>query len=165
MKTIKEIAQTKWGKVFLGLWLLMVIGVVTIGIIGLADHEVVGALVVSVLVAGVLSNICTILSYKVGAKSHTIARITWLILAMIALASVLILLNTGQKDADIALAYMMLVLTFPIGFIMGPIVSPMLSWDGNSSIVVYWGGCILVGYLQWFVVVPQVIAVMQNRKK
>ena len=63
-------------------------------------------------------------------------------------------LKSGQKDADIALTYAMLVLTFPAGFIVGPIVGSALSWNSSSSVFVYWGAFVAVGYAQWFILVP-----------
>lgn len=163
MNSLKEISQTKSGKAFLVIWLLTLLAVMAIGVTGIIDHEIAEALAISAMVSGVLANICTIISYWSGAKSRLLAQFTWLALAVIALGSVLVLLNAGQKDADTILAYAMLVLSFPLGFIIGPMVGPMLSWDSSSSISIYWGICVVVGYLQWFVILPRVVAAMRGK--
>ncbi len=152
----REISRTASGKLFLGFWGLSVCVVVVFTLVGLLllDGEIAGGILMSTLVSGVLTVISIIVSFWAGNKSYSLARITWLALTVLALTSSLILLKAGQKDADIALTYAMLVLTFPLGFIVGPTVGPALSWASSSSIFIYWSVFVVVGYAQWFIFVP-----------
>ena len=136
---LREISRTTSGKFYLGVWGLSVCVVVAFSLAGLLlmGGEIAGGILMSVLIAGMLTIISIIISFWAGEKSHSLARLTWLVLTVLALSSALILLKSGQKDADIALTYEMLVLTFPAGFIVGPIVGSALSWNSSSSVFIY----------------------------
>lgn len=157
MTMLREISRTVSGKLFLGFWGLSVCVVVAASFVGFLDGEIAGGVAASVLVAGMLTIVSIIISFWEGAKSYSLARLTWLVLAVLALGSALMLLKAGQKDADIVLAYALLILTFPTGFIVGPMMGSALSWDSTSSILIYWSVSVIVGYVQWFVLVPLAI--------
>lgn len=165
MSALAEIAHTRGGKLFVFFWLLMFASLIGLMLTGLADREIAQAASFSILVAGVLMNICIIISYWTGAKSARIARWTWIVLTILALCIALAMFGTGKKDADIVLAYAMVVLSFPVGFFIGPMIGSALSWDGFGSLVIYWVVNAIFGYLQWFVVLPHLISAFRSRNK
>lgn len=165
MSALVEITHTRGGKLFICFWLLMFASLIGLMLTGLADREIAQAASFSILVAGVLMNICILISYWVGAKTALVARWTWIALTTLALCIALALFSAGKKDADIVLAYAMVVLSFPIGFVIGPMIGSALSWDGYGSLMIYWVVNAIFGYLQWFVVLPRLIAAFRSRNK
>jgi hypothetical protein len=71
-----------------------------------------------------------------------------------------------QKDIGIVLGYCMLILTFPSGFLMlaflGFVLMPigdalgLTLGFGYAYIILYWIAFLLVGYFQWFKLVPAI---------
>ncbi len=165
MSALAEITHTKGGKLFVCSWLLMFASLCGLMLTAIADREIAQAASFSILVAGALANICIIISYWAGAKSIFVARWTWIALTILALCIALALFGTEKKDADIVLAYAMVVLSFPVGFFIGPMIGSALSWDGFGSLMIYWLVNAIFGYLQWFVIVPRLIAVVRSHNK
>jgi hypothetical protein len=70
-------------------------------------------------------------------------------------------------DADIVVAYLMLALTFPVGFLVAAVLSLAFAAidssfgltvpGGFTSNAATWVLFVIAGYLQWFVVVPWVV--------
>jgi hypothetical protein len=164
MSPLPEIAQTTAGKIFVCAWLLMLAGAIGTALFGIADGEVAQTATFSILVASVLANVCTVISYWAGTKSARLARVSWLSLTVVALAVALVLFRVGQEDANTVLAYAMVVLTFPVGFIVGPMVGFLLPWGGLGSLIGYWVVSAIVGYLQWFVILPRLIASLRGKR-
>lgn len=78
-----------------------------------------------------------------------------------------------QKDIGIVLGYCMVILSFPSGFVLlaflGFVLMPIsdalgltLSF-GYTYIIVYWIAFLLVGYLQWFHLVPVIWRLIRRK--
>lgn len=90
----------------------------------------------------------------------------WMLAALIVLLVSLVTYNgESNSDADVLLAYGMLGLSFPIGLVvsiaagfLGRIdyeLTGHISAVSYSSIIMNWLVFFVVGYMQWFMLVPQ----------
>lgn len=76
--------------------------------------------------------------------------------------------NTKEGDAAVFFALTMTVLTFPAGLVVLGLAAIALSTSGandlmNSDLlfVVFWGLLVIIGYLQWFVLLPKLVQRLQ----
>jgi hypothetical protein len=72
----------------------------------------------------------------------------------------------GVHDMPVAFTWLLIALTFPIGFPTGAIVGMLMSWAYAklglpylpfADLVPSWLVMVMFGYLQWFVAVPAAI--------
>jgi hypothetical protein len=93
------------------------------------------------------------------------ARTIWIVLAVVVLAVTLLNFDPeSNPDISIFLFYAMLVLSFPAGLLLAGILSygtialhSMLGIEigsNHGSILVMWIAFLVVGYGQWFVLLP-----------
>jgi hypothetical protein len=80
----------------------------------------------------------------------------------------------AKNDVGILLGYVMLILSFPISVavlvILGFVILPIGNWlnisleFGYIYIVLYWAIFFLVGYLQWFVLLPWLVKSIKSKR-
>lgn len=166
MMGLAQISETRSGKVLVTLWVLMaIILLVTPAATWLSNREeLLGNITFSLLVAAVLANISNTLVCIFQNRGIGIAKATWSGLCFIALLLIIGITDPSRpdtiKDAGTVLAYFMLTLSFPIGFLgvilliglsqifslgeMGPYTSNMITWLL----------LVALGYVQWFMLLP-----------
>ena len=102
-------------------------------------------------------------------------KLAWVLIAFAALVASLILFDgRPNSDADILLGYAMLALSFPMGMLMAAtlsVLARMLVEAGGYvfttsylALIVEWLVFFIVGYLQWFVLVPRVWRWWETRR-
>ncbi|HWR54628.1 MAG TPA: hypothetical protein VN428_26200 [Bryobacteraceae bacterium] len=92
-----------------------------------------------------------------GGLGRFILKVGWLLACALVLARVLAYRN---DDARLVEFYMMLVLSWPASLAAVWGYAAMLDWipcDGVAGILLMWFFFFIVGYLQWFRVVPFVV--------
>jgi len=169
MTEIARISGTRGGKVLVALWVLTAaILLVTPAVTWLSNREeFFGNITFSLLVASVLVNISNILVYIVQNRGVKIARATWIGICFIALLLVISIMDPGRpdtiKDAGMVLSYLMLTLSFPIGF-LGVLLLVGLSQIFSlgeagpyTSNLMAWFLLVAFGYIQWFILLPYII--------
>ena len=76
-------------------------------------------------------------------------------------------------DMPIAVIWLLLFLTFPIGIFAGPLavlLNPLinstlgLNYDPFGEMLVHWVIFVLVGYLQWFILIPKLFNYVLNKQ-
>ena len=157
--SVREIAKTRPGKLFLacyGAALLVFIGICIVGVI---DREVAGAAAFAVLIAGPLIDASVVISWWAGRNCNRIARVGWIVLAVISLLSAEALLNAGNRDADVVMAYGVAALSFPLGLLAGPVAGARNVSSAAAATAVLWAIGVVAGYLQWFILIPVFIKV------
>ena len=108
-----------------------------------------------------------------------ILKVAWFLLSLTVLVGTLVLYDpiTG-RDADLILVYGMLVLAFPSSFlVVGLIALALYAIDtlhvqilsglsyGRLSIILTWGAMVIVGYVQWFLVLPTMVSKWRSRRR
>lgn len=101
------------------------------------------------------------------------ARAVWLVVAFLCLAYVQYILRSPASDAQTAagsiLVLIMLILTFPAGYIaIGFIMLYSFVMPGRAmgqmDVVVFWSIFAVVGYLQWFKLLPHLVKKWRGRR-
>jgi hypothetical protein len=109
--------------------------------------------------------------------SMLIGKVLWVLAAIFLLIVTLYFyIPTERQDADILLVYGMLILAFPSGFLVAGLFSflnyTFFYWFGTSlffeqysraSIVSTWGAFFVCGYIQWFVLFPNLFRTFRRR--
>jgi hypothetical protein len=102
-------------------------------------------------------------------------KIAWLSLALLIAVPLVVTYNpTSNRDNDIVLAYTLLTLTFPSGFVvvalytlMGYILERLLSAQlpvGRLPMIVDCVVFLTAGYLQWFVCLPAIRTALKRKR-
>jgi hypothetical protein len=90
----------------------------------------------------------------------------WIVACVAVLAFAIV--KRGYDDIDIAFTYFMLFLTFPAGLAVGLLfggLSSFVSIPGGITFVAFaWPTFLIVGYFQWFVVLPNIIRWLKARQ-
>lgn len=105
-----------------------------------------------------------------------IVKVIWGLAAVFLLVVTLYFYSpTAGRDADILLIYGMLILAFPSGFLVAGLFSFLnywLYWFGIplfleqysiASIVSIWVAFFVCGYIQWFVLFPNLFRTFRKR--
>lgn len=90
-------------------------------------------------------------------------QVLWLGLS-IAVLVIYLQTRANATDADVFLGYAMITLSFP----SGSIVLAVLTWIGNLvnfqvGSIWMWSEMLIVGYVQWFVLLPFAIRLVRRR--
>lgn len=180
MNVITQVSSLKCGKILIGIWLLVIGIVVVIPSISLVQGEVLGGIVFSFLPAAILQNISIIIASFSENITHKIAKAGWVILCLAEILIVFLIADphqvTAYRDVELILSYTMFTLSFPLG-----LISPFLLWvcglladnimnyfgladPSNFEIQKFylamfslWFSFFLIGYFQWFKLLPFII--------
>jgi hypothetical protein len=165
MGTISRIAETRIGKVLIGLWLFALVIFIAIPVTGFFEGELLGSLAFSVLPIAILLNISIVLAHYVEKGSVAIAKVAWLSIGVVALLIALFAFD-GKPNSDIGifLAWFTLVLAFPISWLVALLLTGVAIAAENLfstaiptsylSLSASWVSFIAAGYWQWFVLFP-----------
>lgn len=106
------------------------------------------------------------------------SRILWLLASVAVWAITLYAYDPATaKDADLILVYGMFVLAFPSGFLVAAFIAllayveegtgvPMLNANyGRGAITLMWLCFVVVGYLQWFRLLPWLVEMRRARHR
>lgn len=154
--------KTRREKALAALWLLMP---VTIGgaVIYAGDIvDVWGRLLVGCLPAALLADMSVLLTMPGERRPQQFAIWLWGSVGMVALVAAIMFAN-GQhpeaiQGAEVGLAYVMLVMGFPLVLLGTYAVMVMpLPWGTSGSmlgLITLWGVFLVIGYVQWVMLVP-----------
>lgn len=176
MNRFAHILKTRSGKFLAILWLLILailIGTPTITFF-LDRMELLGNIVFSIFPMAVLLNISVVLAFIVEKGTVRIAKLAWVCMSIAVIVFALGVAGSGEADAyksaEIVFAYSMLILSFPISF-LAPFVVSAIGYLFNLdefgiyiSNLVAWGVFFVLGYLQWFKLVPWIIEKVHGKK-
>lgn len=184
-KAIYNISTMRIGKILIAIWIFILGILILIPIISFFQGELLGGIAFSIFLSAVLLNISIVISCFIGKTSQQIAKAGWVVLCVTEIAFVLAIADPQQadiyKDVELILGYTMFALSFPLGFI-----SPLLLWIGGSLLsytagltgrldmigfgihrfyifnLFLWLSYFLIGYLQWFKLLPLLIEKWRN---
>lgn len=132
-------------------------------------QELLGNIAFAFLISAAFADAAVIASYWLGDRRFAMSRVVWLLIATVSLAFTLVIasqeVQSAPKDASTVLTFIVLVLSFPAGLLAALIVSAMPAWLGQAnmvSLVFIWLLFVLLGYLQWFRLIP---ALLRNRRE
>ncbi len=169
---IARILVTGTGKVLVSLWLLALMIFNAVSVTGLFRGELLGSLAFAILPVGILLNISILLAYHVENGSVVIAKAAWIGMAIVALFVTLYGFDgTTVSDIWIVLTWSMLVLSFPSSLIVSLAHMVLDAWPlmtvktSYLLLVIEWSTYFVLGYLQWFMLTPYLIAKLCARKK
>lgn len=154
---VREPPSGRAGKVCAVAWVLSALIFAGFVVVGIADRDVAGAVVIGTIASALFVDIAVLASYWAGRRARLIARTTWVVLAIVLLVSTLVLLASGKSDADLLLTYGTAILAFPLGLIAGPITGQFSMPAGAWLTTVLWTLAIGAGCLQWFVLIPMLL--------
>jgi hypothetical protein len=136
-------------------------------------EELLGNVAFSIFPISILLNISIIFAFFVEKGTVKIVKAAWVFIniAVIIFVSSLFIWGgvDGRGDSGIVLAYSMLTLSFPIGNLAAFIISALLyliNFGESGLYISYlmdWGVFFVLGYLQWFKLVPWIIGKVRAR--
>ena len=103
-------------------------------------------------------------------------KITWLVLWAVALVATLWAASyESQRDIDLIVAWVMIVVCFPISLV-GVIITSGISYlchetfhfvgyEKSIGIIITWLTFFSLGWLQWFVLVPRILKKIRTPKR
>jgi len=186
MNRIAYITATTGGKLLGGFWLLALAILVGFPIVGFLQGDFLGYLAFSILPGGILLDVSIVVAYLVRHGSEKIAKAAWVILCIADLVLFCLLNATypqpagASKETELILAYTMLTLSFPAGF-LGVFVLYTASFgfdflfaeSGSTNFGVTgfyisnflgWVFLFICGYVQWFKLLPWFIEKWRARR-
>lgn len=168
---IARITATHTGKILVGLWLTALAIFIAISVAGLIQDEFLGSLAFACLPVALLLNVSIVLAHYVENGSVGVAKVAWIGVAVVALLVTLYGFD-GKTNSDIwiVLTWSMLVLSFPASLIVS--LAHMALGAGLSltiktsflSLAVEWATYFVLGYLQWFVLLPWLWRTWKGRR-
>ncbi|MDX9715707.1 MAG: hypothetical protein RBT37_09845 [Dissulfurispiraceae bacterium] len=186
--SIKQGGSSHRGKVLIAIWILTITVLVGFIITGYLQNELIGYILLSFLPAAVLVNISIVISYSTASTARDgfkFAKIVWSFLCMLVIIFTLKvpIMDSQESDSYFAagafIIYPMMVFSFPSGYLWVSLYGGIiytLDYFGLSvpfsfgrldfyiTNFVLWLGFFIVGYLQWFKLIPFIIEKWQNKK-
>jgi hypothetical protein len=130
---------------------------VALFVAGLVRGEGRGYLAFALLASSVGIMVGTAISLKAPTRTYLAARTTWIVWAIGVLAASLLIGNAEAGSTIVA--YAMTALSFPVGLVALPATGILASeaLAGWPGVILMWAVCGVLGYLQWFVLLPKAI--------
>lgn len=175
MTKITQIVRTGMGKALIVLWVLALLSLISLPILGIFQHELLGNLAFGFLMSSVLVNISIIVSYRVSRESIQFAKREWLLLGVIILGFTLYNFD-GKENSDVSifLFWAMLVLSFPVSIAINLLFAGISYFVDNlffgaikvgyTYLFIVWFMFFLAGYFQWFKLIPFFLGKFQKAR-
>ncbi len=174
----KSAMQNNWSRLF-GIGSLFSLGATIVVAVGFSiAGELSGEpwranFAFALLIMSPLTALAVVMSYGASPKVMQVARAAWFVVAVVGLVFAQYILSLAASDAQTAagsvLVLIMLILTFPAGYIaIGFIMLYSFVMPGRAmgqlDVVIFWSVFAVVGYLQWFKLLPYLIKKWRNRR-
>lgn len=172
-----QISVSRGGKILVVLWgFILAILILTPAVTFFSNgDELLGNIAFSILPSAILLNISIVIAYIVKSHSVQVVKIGWMCLSLYVVMLVMYIAGSdhinAQMEAEIVFAYSMLIMSFPVGFLapFGVTALDQLLNIGTlgvyTSIVFVWLLYSILGYLQWFKIIPWVMEVIMTKKR
>jgi hypothetical protein len=143
-------------------WLLIPLMVLICCVYGSFIGDLRGGLLLGFLPASFLASIAVVRAVIVEDAAARISKRVWIVVGVMALLAAIVFVGRPDpeaiKGADTILAYVMLILAFPIALLVPFVLIGIESlWPGAESIfglAGMWLVFFVAGYAQWFIVLP-----------
>lgn len=164
-----QISDARGGKALIVLWTLTIaILLVTPVATWLSNREeLLGNITFSLLVAAVLADVSNVVVGISRNPGVGVAKVAWVGLCIIALLLIIDITEPDRpdtiKDAGTVLSYLMLTLSFPVGFLVVLLLIGLGQIFGlgelgsYTSNLIAWVLFVVLGYVQWFMLFPYLI--------
>jgi hypothetical protein len=159
-------------RIVIGVLLFAVALFVFLLILGVYENDFFGYTAMGSLVLAFLFNLNVCLSYFAKDNVLNVTKWAWVSLSVAVLVFVVTLLvmrhGGSLEGAGAAIGYPMIILAFPSSFIFVDFYSMLSHLVIVSQMPIYadislvWLGCFVIGYLQWFVLIPFLIRRMRK---
>lgn len=155
---------------------LVLVNAITIPVIGMLQHELLGYMAFGLLVISTLVNVTTLLSYGCSPRDLRFAKHLWVGVAVAILGFTFYLWHREQHgDIALILVWAMYIHTFPVSTIVSYCLAGVSYWlcefcrgalkVGYAYIAAVWLLYFVTGYLQWFRVIPALRRIFVTARK
>jgi hypothetical protein len=184
MKKPFSLMEAPGGKTLFAFWILSFLILIGTPIISffLSPADVVGSMAFSFIPTAIIFNISILLAHFIRNGAENFARAGWITLSFLVMVFVLSLSSTPQpespNDLSVVLIYSMLTLSFPLGLVVSLLMGGVAYWAHLAnwqfhqsiqgpwiSITIVWLAFFIVGYIQWFKLIPYLIKKCKTYKK
>lgn len=154
--------KSRGEKLLAYLWLSIPVVLLVTSAYGWHIGDLPGGLLLSFLPASLLVVIAVVVTTIVDSPESGYSRWIWVAIGVAALLASIIFANQpitdAPKGADTILAYVMLILSFPVALLV-PFVLMVITplWNSSGTVIRLsgmWITFFVAGYLQWFVLLP-----------
>lgn len=123
---------------------------------GLATGDLRGHGAFGLLATCAVMSMTVVISMRAPKPVFRVARVGWLLIALIVLTSALLL---GGESGDTVLTYAMVALGFPSSLLAAPLVGGILGGSTRqvTGLAILWFTLLAVGYVQWFVLLVRLL--------
>lgn len=154
--------KTRGEKFLVLTWLLIPVVVFGISIYGWTIEDVWGGLLMSFLPAALFASVAALVATMVDTPMARFSKHVWVAVAVMSLIAAIMFASGPDPDAikgaDTVLAYVLLLLAFPVALLVPFILTGIASFwpegEGVLRLVCMWVAFFVAGYLQWFVLLP-----------
>ena len=154
--------KTRGEKFLVVAWLFIPVVVFGISIYGWVIGDVWGGLLMSFLPASLFASIAAFVATIVDTPVARFSKQVWVAVAVVSLLAAIMFASRPASDAikgaDTILAYVLLILAFPVALLVPfALMGTASLWpDGESilGLVGMWLAFFVAGYVQWFVLLP-----------
>jgi hypothetical protein len=163
MERARSVPKTRSEKLLVVLWLLIPVVVAGVSVYGWNIGDMRGGILLGFLPVSLITVVSVVIASVIENSVSKFTRWVWLAVSLAALLAAMLFASQpmpdASKGADMLLAYIMVILSFPAG-LLAPFVLMAVSsflWKDGSNLAGLTGMwlCFLVaGYVQWFVLVP-----------
>ena len=159
----KGVRKSRGEKLLVLLWILMPTVVLFALCYGWSIGDLQGGLLMSFLPVSLLTVIATLIALIAESAVSKFSRWVWVAVSVAVLLAAMIFANRPMPDAikgaDTILAYVMLILSFPVALLVPLILTAIAPlWEEGTGGLVglsgMWFAFFVAGYLQWFVLLP-----------
>lgn len=161
---LRNVLKSRSGKLFFTFWTSSVLCLFGLTVYGIFEKDFFNSTIIGVLVAAPFADLAIIASYWSDQSSRLIAKITWLLWAIILLLAAVALLEQGNSEIDLIIAYISAILAFPLGILMAPLAGQVSLPAGLPSTIFVWVILIGSGFIQWFSLIPLLLKAIENSK-
>lgn len=149
--------------------------IIAFAVVGLGQQELRGNVAFGLIVIAILIDAANLFSYGANSRVQRLSRMSWILVAVICLLFSLHIAALqdpeARKAADSVLLTAMVVLAFPSGIvamlaIMAYSVQFLATRGASASeLLIFWFVFFASGYVQWFMLMPKVVARMRKSKQ
>jgi hypothetical protein len=155
MFSLRAISASRKGKIVLFFSAAGFLSFAGIVLWGTVSGEPLGSTAFALMVWAVFADVAALIALFAGPSALSFAKSLWILVGALVLGfalSMRAIADTG--DAEVVLIYATGVLSFPAGFLAGPIIGSVIPQPGVAQACALWAASIGMGYLQWFKLLP-----------
>lgn len=154
------LVHSRSGKLLIAIWIIIIVNLLFVPLFTYLfnENELLGNMIFSLLIISIFINLANIIIYifKIKLIFYYMNLILWLttnVLILIIITFTYYIYGEGT----IVFIYLMLIIDFPISFIVSFVFSHMEILNMNFAFQIFtpWIVFTLTGYFQWYIIIPR----------